>query len=161
MHCNDLEEKTSSVEGIINALSDLEKDMDNLDSKVEEMEKRLVTYSNEEIEDLNKQIIALANNQAKKIVDLAKSEAEKESSLIVDESDNNLTKIKQKIESSYDKAVDTIVKMILSAKDYSDSNKDIVEFITKEGNIPSESGTVSSITNSYTSAKPIEEKKVL
>jgi polyhydroxyalkanoate synthesis regulator phasin len=50
----------------MNALSELEKDMDNLNSRVEEMQKRLVAYSNEEIEKLNQQIIALANEEAKK-----------------------------------------------------------------------------------------------
>jgi regulator of protease activity HflC (stomatin/prohibitin superfamily) len=113
-----LEQKTSSsVEVIINALSELEKDMDSLNSRVEEMEKRLVAYSNEEIEKLNQQIVALANDEAKKIVDAAKAEAEKESSLIVAEADKNLAKIKESIDSSYDKAVDTIVNMILTIKD--------------------------------------------
>lgn len=160
-----MEQKTSSVEVIINALSELEKDMDNLNSRVEEMEKRLVVYSNEEIEKLNQQIVALANDEAKKIVDAAKAEAEKESSLIVAEADKNLAKIKESIDSSYDKAVDTIVKTILTINDSNNlqgnnnnNNSDLEPVKTAE-NIPKGSGTVTNRTNKSPSDKTVQEKK--
>jgi len=157
-----LEQKTSSVEVIINALSELEKDMDILNSRVEEMQKRLVAFSNEEIEKLNQQIIALANDEAKKIVDAAKAEAEKESSLIVAEGDKNLAKIKESIDSSYEKAVDTIVNAILTINDSNNSqsikNNDVQAVKTVE-NIPKGSGTVTNRTNKSPSDKTIQEKK--
>ena len=159
-----MEQKTSSVEVIINALSELEKDMDNLNSRVEEMQKRLVGYSNEEIEKLNQQIIALANDEAKKIVDAAKAEAEKESSLIVAEADKNLAKIKESIDSSYDKAVDTIVNAILTINDSNNSqsiNNNDVEAVKTGENIPKGSGTITNRTNKSPSDKTLQEKKVL
>jgi len=159
-----LEQKTSSVEVIINALSELEKDMDNLNSRVQEMQKRLVGYSNEEIEKLNQQIIALANNEAKKIVDAAKAEAEKESSLIVAEADKQLAKIKESIDSSYDKAVDTIVNAILTTNDSNNSisiNNNDVEAVKRGENIPKGSGTVTNGTNKSPSDKTLQEKKAL
>jgi F0F1-type ATP synthase membrane subunit b/b' len=157
-----LEQKTSSVEVIINALSELEKDMDNLNSRVEEMQKRLVAYSNEEIEKLNQQIIALANDEAKKIVDAAKAEAEKESSLIVAEADKNLAKIKESIDSSYDKAVDTIVNAILTINDSNNSqsiNNNDVQAVKTVENIPKGSGTVTNRTTKSPSDKTLQEKK--
>jgi F0F1-type ATP synthase membrane subunit b/b' len=158
-----LEQKTSSVEVIINALSELEKDMDNLNSRVEEMQKRLVAYSNEEIEKLNQQIIALANDEAKKIVDAAKAEAEKESSLIVAEADKNLAKIKESIDSSYDKAVDTIVNAILTINDSNNSqsiNNNDVQAVKTVENIPKGSGTVTNrTTKSPSDDKTLQEKK--
>jgi V/A-type H+/Na+-transporting ATPase subunit G/H len=159
-----LEQKTSSVEVIINALSELEKDMDNLNSKVEEMEKRLVAYSNEEIEKLNQQIVALANDEAKKIVDAAKAEAEKESSLIDAEADKNLAKIKKSIDSSYDKAVDTIVNMILTINDSNNlqgnnNNNNELEPVKTAENIPKGSGRVTNRTNKSPSDKTVQEKK--
>ena len=159
-----MEQKTSSVEVIINALSELEKDMDNLNSRVEEMQKRLVGYSNEEIEKLNQQIIALANDEAKKIVDAAKAEAEKESSLIVDEADKQLAKIKESIDSSYDKAVDTVVNAILTINDSNNSqsiNNNDVEAVKRGENIPKRSGTDTNRTNKSPSDKTLQEKKVL
>jgi vacuolar-type H+-ATPase subunit H len=108
-----LEQKASSVEDIINALAELEKDMDNLNSKVEEMRKRLIVYSDEEVEKLKQQVIIIANEEAKKIVDRAKTEAEIESSMIVKETDRHFEDIKKNIDSSYHKAVDSIVKIIL------------------------------------------------
>jgi vacuolar-type H+-ATPase subunit H len=157
-----LEQKTSSVEGIINALSDLEKDMDNVDSKVQEMQKRLMAYSEEEIEKLNQQIIAIANDEAKKIIDAAKAEAERESSLIVDEADKNLAKIKKNIDSSFDKAVDSIVKMILSKNDSGDNtNNNIEEPLTTADNRSNESATVPNRTKKYPSDKTPKENKIL
>jgi hypothetical protein len=159
-----LEQKTSSVEVIINALSELEKDMDNLNSRVEEMEKRLVAYSNEEIEKLNQQIVALANDEAKKIVDAAKAEAEKESSLIDVEADKNLAKIKESIDLSYDKAVDTIVNMILTINDSNNlqgnnNNNNELEPVKTAENIPKGSGRVTNRTNKSPSDKTVQEKK--
>src|ERR671931_1461340 len=103
----------SSVEIIINALAELEKDIDNLNLRVEEMKRRIIIYSNEQIENLKHQIISIANEEAKKIVDIAKKEAEDESSLIAKEADNKLSDIKKNIDSSLDLAVDNIVNMVL------------------------------------------------
>jgi vacuolar-type H+-ATPase subunit H len=108
-----LDQKRSSVDLIINALAELEKDLDNLTFKVEEMKKRIIIYSNEEIEKLKQQIIAIANEEATKIIDIAKAEAEGESATIVKEADTSLSGIKKNIDSSYDRAVDSIVKMVL------------------------------------------------
>jgi vacuolar-type H+-ATPase subunit H len=108
-----LDQKRSSVDLIINALAELEKDVDNLTFKVEEMKKRIVIYSNEEIEKLKQQIIAIANEEARKIIDIAKAEAEDESSKIVKEADTSLSGIKKNIDSSYNRAVDSIVRMVL------------------------------------------------
>jgi TolA-binding protein len=103
----------SSVEVIINALAELEKDIDNLNLKIEEMKKRMMIYSNEQIENLKQQTISIANEEAKKIVDIAKKEAEDESALIAKDADKRLLDIKKNIDSSLDRAVDNIVNMVL------------------------------------------------
>ena len=103
----------SAVEDIINALSELENDIDNLNAKAEEMRRHLMTYSNEEIEKLKQQVINAANDEAKKIMEIAKSEAEQESSMTSKETDKTLSDIKKNIDSSFNKAVENIVKIIL------------------------------------------------
>ena len=103
----------SSVEVIINALAELEKDIDNLNLKIEEMKKRMMIYSNEQIENLKQQTISIANEESKKIVDIAKKEAEDESALIAKEADKRLSDIKKNIDSALDRAVDNIVNMVL------------------------------------------------
>jgi V/A-type H+-transporting ATPase subunit G/H len=159
-----LEQKTSSVEVIINALSELEKDMDNLNSRVEEIQKRLVAYSNEEIEKLNQQIIALANEEAKKIVDAAKAEAEREASLIVEEGEKEIARIKKNIDSSFNKAVDTIVKMVLTVNDSSHddnkNNKNTIEPVKTSENIPKGSTKVPNTANKYPSDRTSKESKI-
>ena len=103
--------QVANVESIINALSELEDDLDNINNKTDEMKRRLINSSHEQIEHLKENIITLANGEAKKIIDSARQEAEKESSTILKESDNELANIKKNIESSYDKAVDVAVNV--------------------------------------------------
>lgn len=160
-------QKTSSVEGIINALAELEKDIDNVNSKAVEMEKRLMVYSDEEIEKLNQQIIALAGNEAKKIVDAAKAEADREASLIVEEGEREIARIKKNIDSSFNKAVDTIVKMVLTVNDSShddnknkkNNNNNIIE-PKKIENIPKGSTKVANRANKSPSDKIFNESKI-
>jgi vacuolar-type H+-ATPase subunit H len=162
-----LGQKTSSVEGIINALAELEKDIDNVNSKAVEMEKRLMVYSDEEIEKLNQQIIALAGNEAKKIVDAAKAEADREASLIVEEGEREIARIKKNIDSSFNKAVDTVVKMVLTVNDSShddnknkkNNNNDIIE-PEKTENIPKGSTKVANRANKSLSDKISNESKI-
>ena len=139
--------------------------MDNLNSRVEEMEKRLVAYSNEEIEKLNQQIVTLADNEAKKIVDAAKAEAEREASLIVEEGEKEIARIKKNIDSSFNKAVDTIVNMILTINDSNNlqgnnnNNNNELEPVKTTENIPKGSGRVTNRTNKSPSDKTVQEKK--
>ena len=157
-------QKTSSVEGIINALADLEKDIDNVNSKAVETKKRLMVYSDEEIEKLNQQIIALADNEAKKIVDAAKAEAEREASIIVEEGEKEIARIKKNIDSSFNNAVNTIVKTVLTVKDSShednnNNNKNIEPVKTSE-NTPKGTTKVPNRANKYPSDKTSKESKI-
>lgn len=117
-----MELKTSSVDRIIEALSFLENDMDKLDHRVNEMKKHIMTYSNEEIEKLRQIIIGLANEQANKLVQDARTNAEEEATTIAKEAENSILKIKNNIDSSFDKAVDRIIIMVLG-EDISPKNQ--------------------------------------
>jgi V/A-type H+/Na+-transporting ATPase subunit G/H len=108
-----LERETHSVESIIKALSELEKDIDMISSKVEELKKRMINQSHEEIGKLKQQIIFTAQEEAKKIIDKAKTEAEEESVVITKESEENLARVRKNIDSLSDITVDKIVKMIV------------------------------------------------
>lgn len=106
---------TSAVESIVKALSELENDIDAIAARVEEMKKRIMAHSNEEIEKLKQQIIAFANEEAKKIIDRAKADAEAESSAVVKEAEKSLALIRKNIDASFDRAVDAIVKTVLES----------------------------------------------
>jgi V/A-type H+-transporting ATPase subunit G/H len=103
----------SAVETIVSALSELEADIDGLYVRVEEMKKRIMAHSNEEVEKLKQQVIAMANEEAKRIVDSAKAEAEAESEKIGEMGRTNAANLKKNINSSFDAAVDSIVRTIL------------------------------------------------
>jgi vacuolar-type H+-ATPase subunit H len=103
----------SEVETIISALSELENDIDRMYGRVEEMRRRIIAHSDEEIENLKQRIITLANEEAKQIVDSTKAEAEAESEEIGEIGRANLANIRKNIKASFDATVDSIVQAVL------------------------------------------------
>ena len=103
----------SAVETIVSALSELENDIDRMYGRVEEMRRRIIAHSDEEIENLKQQIITLANEEAKQIVDSTKAEAEAESEEIGEIGRANLANIRKNIKASFDTTVDNIVQAVL------------------------------------------------
>jgi vacuolar-type H+-ATPase subunit H len=103
----------SAVETIVSALSELENDIDGMYGRVEEMKRRIIAHSDEEIEKLKQQIITLANEEAKQIVDSTKAEAEAESEKIGEIGRANLANIRKNIKASFDATVDSIVQAVL------------------------------------------------
>jgi len=103
----------SAVETIVSALSELESDIDGMYSRVEEMKRRIIAHSDEEIEKLKQQIITLANQEATQIVDTARVEAEAESEEIGEIGRANLANIRKNIKASFDTTVDSIVQAVL------------------------------------------------
>ena len=103
----------SAVETIVSALSELENDIDGMYGRVQEMKRRIITHSDEEIEKLKQQIITLANEEAKQIVDITKAEAEAESEKIGEIGRANLANIRKNIKASFDATVDSIVQSVL------------------------------------------------
>lgn len=103
----------SAVETIVGALSGLEGDIDGLYSRAEEMKKRIMAHSNEEVEKLKQQVIAMANEEAKRIVDAARAEADAESERIGEVGRANVANLKKNINSTFDAAVDSIVRTVL------------------------------------------------
>jgi len=103
----------SAVETIVSALSGLEGDIEGMYVKVEEMKKRIMAHSNEEVEKLKQQVITMANEEAKQIVESARAEAEAESEQIGEAGRANVANLKKNINSSFDTAVDSIVRTVL------------------------------------------------
>lgn len=106
----------SEVESIVSALGELEKEIDGMNARVDEMKKRLMVNSNEQVEKLKQQLISMANEEAKRIVDGARAEAEAESKVITAEAEKNLVYIKKNIDSSFGKAVESIVRTVLGVE---------------------------------------------
>jgi vacuolar-type H+-ATPase subunit H len=111
----------SSVEKIVNVLSELERDIETLSIKVEDMKKRIFTNSDKEISQLREKIIEIAKTESEKIISAAKQEAEEKSQRILAESETNLTKLRENAKLSFDKSVKLVVDSILNNKDPSES----------------------------------------
>jgi vacuolar-type H+-ATPase subunit H len=107
----------SSVEKIVNVLSELERDIETLSIKVEDMKKRIFTNSDKEISQLREKIIEIAKTESEKIISAAKQEAEEKSQRILAESETNLTKLRENTKLSFDKSVKLVVDSILNKDD--------------------------------------------
>jgi F0F1-type ATP synthase membrane subunit b/b' len=77
------------------------------------MKKRIMAHSNEEVEKLKQQVIAMANEEAKNIVDSARAEAESEAEKIGELGRAHVANLKKNINSSFDAAVDGIIRTVL------------------------------------------------
>ena len=72
-----------------------------------------MAQSNEEVDKLKQQVIAMANEDAKRIVDVARAEAEAESEKIGETGRVNVANLKKNINSSFDAAVDSVIRTVL------------------------------------------------
>ena len=109
----------AAVEKIITALSELEKDIDSLSMKVQDMKKRILTNSDIEISQLREKVIEVARTESEKIIATAKMEAEEKSQKILEDAEINLTKLKENTKLSFDKSVKLVVDSVLNKDDTS------------------------------------------
>ncbi|HET8847440.1 MAG TPA: hypothetical protein VFM20_01515 [Nitrososphaeraceae archaeon] len=111
----------SSVEKIVSALSELENDIESLSVKVQDMKKRIVSTSENEIAQLREKIIQVAKTESDKIISSAKQEAEEKSQKISAEAETNLTKLRENTKLSFDKSVKLVVDSVLNRNDTNDN----------------------------------------
>jgi vacuolar-type H+-ATPase subunit H len=109
----------AAVEKIITALSELEKDIDGLSIKVQEMKRRILTNSDKEISQLREKVIEVARSESEKIIATAKMEAEEKSQKILKDAEINFTKLKENTKLSFDKSVKLVVDSVLNKDDTS------------------------------------------
>ncbi|HJU79262.1 MAG TPA: hypothetical protein VJ599_06850 [Nitrososphaeraceae archaeon] len=111
----------SSVEKIVSALSELENDIENLSVKVQDMKKRIVSTSDNEIAQLREKIIEVAKTESEKIISSAKQEAEEKSQKISAQAETNLSKLRENTKLSFDKSVKLVVDSVLNRNDTNES----------------------------------------
>jgi vacuolar-type H+-ATPase subunit H len=104
----------SSVDKIINALAELEHDIETLSIKVQDMKKRILTNSDNEISKLKEKIIEIAKNESEKIIADAKKEAEEKSHKILKDAESNLSKLKENTKLTFEKSVKLVVDSVLN-----------------------------------------------
>ena len=107
----------SSVEKVISALSELENDIESLSVKVQDMKKRIISSSDNEIIQLREKVIEVARTESEKIISSAKQEAEEKSQKILEEAETNLTKLRENTKLSFDKSVKLVVDSVLNKND--------------------------------------------
>jgi vacuolar-type H+-ATPase subunit H len=107
---------STSVDSIVNTLSEIESDIDRLYTGVQGMKKQLISSADEQISFLREKLIDIAKKEAEKIVSSAKEEAQAESNKILDDGEKHLNKIKRNIDSSLNNCVELVLHALLSDK---------------------------------------------
>lgn len=102
------------VNQIINALLELESNIDSINESVLNMQNDLKTLTSKEIIKLTELTRQLATKEANEIISNAKNEAKLKSDEIIKTSNDNIQKIKNNIENNFEQAVNDIVKLILT-----------------------------------------------
>jgi vacuolar-type H+-ATPase subunit H len=105
---------STSVEGIVNTLAEIETEIDRLSTKVEGLKKQMIANSEEQITYLRQKLTEMAKEEAEKIVNGAREEAENESAEILKNGDKYLEKIKKNIESSLGNCVELVLRYLFS-----------------------------------------------
>jgi V/A-type H+/Na+-transporting ATPase subunit G/H len=107
---------STSVESIVNTLSEIESEIDRLYSSVEAMKKQLIVSADEQISFLREKLIDIAKKEAEKIVSSAKEEAQEESGKILKDCEKHLDKIRENIDSSLNNCIELVLQSLLSNK---------------------------------------------
>ena len=105
----------SKVTGIIQSLSNLEDDLDSLNSKVSDMKKQLSLKVQTEIDSLLAKTREMAIQEAELIIKTSKEKAKNESEKIAKEGQKKLLEITSRIDTNFDKAVSNVVSTVLKA----------------------------------------------
>ncbi len=103
----------TKVAGILGALSQLEQDLDSLESSVSDMKKSITTKTNSEIESVSIKVRQSASAKAEQIVAAAKAKAEQESDEISKNGQIKLEEIRARIKSESASAVEYVVSTVL------------------------------------------------
>ena len=105
--------ESSHLEGVVSALAEMEKEIDAIETDAEEMKRAVVALAREEAEKIKNQIVSSANDTVKNELERATAEAEKKSREIVQKSEAEVKKLEAKINTTFDKAVDSVIKAVL------------------------------------------------
>ncbi len=101
------------INKIISALSSLESDMESLKENVLKMQNDLKLKTQNEIELLTEKTKKLAMKESDMIISQSQAKAEIESEKIIKTNDDNLVKLKKKIDDTLDDVVTYIVELAL------------------------------------------------
>ena len=103
----------SKVSGIVKALSELEDDLDSLNTKLADMKKNLNIKAQNEIDELMNKTREMATKEAEVIINDAKSKAESESAKIAQDGEAKLQEVQSKIDAGLNEAVTHVVSTVL------------------------------------------------
>lgn len=105
--------ESSHLEGVVSALSEMEKEIDAIKTDTEEMKRSIVALARDEAGKIKNHIVSSANETVKNELARATADAERNAKEIVQKGDVEVKKLQGKINVAFDKAVDSVVRAVL------------------------------------------------
>jgi len=110
----DLSEQISfEIESVMMALYELERELDKVKARVEDMKKELLSFAQEEAKRAKNEALDEVKKQIEDELAKAKAKAEKEVEDVLEKSEEKMKELKAKVEKVYDQTIDIVLRTIL------------------------------------------------
>lgn len=103
----------SEVEGVISTLHELEKELDEVKARGDEMRRRLSSLAQDEAEKVKEEVIELAQKGIEEELALVRREAEEKKRAILAESEGKVKELRARVEKASGEGISKVVKAVL------------------------------------------------
>ena len=107
-----MSQTTSKIQEAISTLSEMEKELDEVKSRISDMKHILQTAAIEEAEKARVVALEQANTLAQEKMAKVRTDAEKEAAEIVSKSKSTFQSLKERIDEKFEQAVQKVVKVV-------------------------------------------------
>ena len=109
------DKNTARIQNAISALSDMEKELDDLSSQVSEMKRKLGHFAESEADSARNEILDRVRKEAEQKLEAVRASANSEASSIVKKGETDTESLRRKISERLSDAIDLIVRTVSSA----------------------------------------------
>lgn len=104
---------SSETESVMMTLYELERELDKVKARVEDMKKELISFTQNEARRAKSEALDEVKKQVEEEAAKVKAKAEKEVEEILADSEEKMKELKAKVKKVYDEAIDLVLKTIL------------------------------------------------
>jgi vacuolar-type H+-ATPase subunit H len=101
------------IENAISALSEMEEEMDRIKERITEMKRELLSLAQKESERTKDEFTSQVTAWSEENLKAEREEIEKDAKKIIDKSEEEVKKLKIKMDKKFDQAVEIVTKAIL------------------------------------------------
>ena len=108
-----MQSDSSKIENVIEALSEMEGELDSIKANAEDVKRELIAMARDEAERLKASMIDDANSQMEKDIEDVVKKSDKNAVVMISKANDDVKKLKKQTDSRFDKAVQSVVLALL------------------------------------------------